>query len=81
MIGGVNEYLNNDNAVITSVKEGLRDDLVASVTRKGGEDSGDFHIKLKDGVQIEGVFKRILISKSILGKTINEFRDTKFENL
>lgn len=72
--------LDNDNCIVKSVEKDRKNNLIIRLIKKGSNIEGTVHIKSEtdDG---KSILEKILIGNKILGKTLNELRGSKLEDL
>lgn len=79
-IYGVEGYLTHGNSAIKSIEKSSKNTLVVSLTKKNGNLEGKVRIKLQADDE-KNILERILFSNKVIGKTLNELGDIKFEDL
>lgn len=77
---GAGPYPDNNNSIIESINNGSKNILMVHLVKKDDKNEGNVRIKsLTD--RGNSILEKIFSSKAVIGKTLNELRDTKIEEL
>jgi hypothetical protein len=79
---GREEFMNETNSVIKKVEKDYRDNIIAKLVKIDSDLEGTSHIKRIPNLKLNfDPIEKILNSKNVLGKTLNDLRDMRVEEV
>jgi len=79
---GTEEDVSGDNSVIKNIEKDSKGNLIVNLIKKNSTLMGKSYIKPISSIGPDvSVLEEIFLSKNVIGKTLNEIRDMKSEDL